>query len=80
MATVDNKGDIEELKALVNKLNAEKSSIALPKSLVFGEGMKLDVERVEVPAQVAEPKAEVAMPELRGNMVKTSSYIRPFYL
>ena len=84
MATVDNKGDIEELKALVNKLNAEKSSIALPKSLVFGEGIKLDVERVEVPAKVAEPKAEpkaeVAMPELRGNVVMTSSYIRPFYL
>ena len=84
MATVDNKGNIEELKALVDKINAQKSSFALPKSLVFGEGMKLDVERVEVPAQVAEPKAEpkaeVAMPELRGNVVMTSSYIRPFYL
>ena len=81
-ATVENKGNIAELKALVDELNAQKSSLALPKSLVFGESMKLDVQRVEVPVQVAEPKAEpkAVKAEVRDNVVMTSSYIRPFYL
>ena len=80
-ATVENKRDIEELKALVAKLNpASTSSVRLPESLVFGEGIKLEVMPVEEVAPVAAPKAEVkvAAPELKGNVVMTNSYIRPF--
>ena len=83
MATVENKGDIAELKALVDALNAaSKSSFALPKSLVFGEGLKLEVAPVEVAASVVEPKAEAkaAKYEVRGDVVKATSRIRPFYL
>ncbi len=80
-ATVENKRDIEELKKLVAELNeASKNSFVLPKSLVFGEGIKLEVMPVEETAPVAAPKAEVkvAAPELKGNVVMTNSYIRPF--
>ena len=80
-ATVENKRNIEELKTLVAELNeASKSSFVLPKSLVFGEGLKLESKRVEESAPVAAPKAEVkaAKPELKGNIVMTNSYIRPF--
>ena len=80
-ATVENKCDIEELKTLVAKLNeASKSSFVLPKSLVFGEGLKLETKPAEEAAPVAAPKAEVkaAKPELKANVVMTSSYIRPF--
>ena len=83
MATVENKGDVAELKALVDELNAaSKSSLALPKSLVFGESMKLEVAPVEVAASVAEPKAEAkaAKAEVRGDVVKATSHIRPFYM
>ena len=82
MATVENKSDIAELKALVDEINAQKSSFALPKSLVFGEGIKLEAVSVEAPASVAEPKAEIkaAKAEVRGDVVKPSSHIRPFYL
>ena len=80
-ATVENKRDIEELKALMAELYpASTSSARLPESLVFGEGMKLEVMPVEETAPVAAPKAEVkvAAPELKGNVVMTNSYIRPF--
>ena len=82
MATVENKSDIAELKALVDEINAQKSSFTLPKSLVFGEGIKLEAVSVEAPASVAEPKAEIkaAKAEVRGDVVKPSSHIRPFYL
>ena len=80
-ATVENKRDIEELKKLVAELYpASTSSVRLPESLVFGEGIKLEVMPVEESAPVAAPKAEVkvATPELKGNVVMTNSYIRPF--
>lgn len=80
-ATVENKRDIEELKALIAELYpASTSSVRLPESLVFGEGIKLEVMPVEETAPVAAPKAEVkvAAPELKGNVVMTNSYIRPF--
>ena len=82
MATVENKSDIAELKALVDGLKAQKNSFTLPKSLVFGEGIKLEAVSVEAPASVAEPKAEIkaAKAEVRGDVVKPSSHIRPFYL
>ena len=82
MATVENKGDVAELKALVDKLNAaSKSSFALPKSLVFGEGYKLEVAPVEVAAPVAEPKAEAKAAKVEANnYVKFTSRIRPFYM
>ena len=42
--TAENKGDIEELKALVAELNADnKSSFALPESLVFDDAAKRSV-------------------------------------
>ncbi len=79
-ATVENKGNIEDLKALVNELNAASKSIALPKSLVFdyNVGVTLDAKAVE--AEVAAPavKAEVAAPATKS--VVKPSYIRPFYM
>ena len=81
IATVENKGNIEDLKTLVNEINsASKSSIALPKSLVVGEvGMTLDVHAVEVAQPQAEVKAEVKA-EAAAPAERVSSYIRPFYL
>ncbi len=82
-ATADNKGDIEELRALVNELNAaSKSSFSLPKSVVIGEGTKFVATSLEVETPVAEVKAEakVAAPVLGGNDVKAGGYIRPFYM
>lgn len=80
-ATVENKRDIKELKELIAELYpASTSSARLPESLVFGEGIKLEVMPVEETAPVAAPKAEVkvAAPELKGNVVMTNLYIRPF--
>ena len=52
-----------------------------PKSLVFGESMKLEVAPVEVAASVAEPKAEAKAAKVEANnYVKFTSRIRPFYL
>lgn len=83
-ATVENKGNIEDLKTLVAELNAaEKSAIALPASVVIAKesGISLDVKSLETVASVApvaEVKAEVAAPAVAP--VKSTSYIRPFYL
>ncbi|MBO5830037.1 MAG: hypothetical protein J6R01_00325 [Alistipes sp.] len=79
-ATAENKGNIEDLKALVNEINAAKSSIALPESLVFGEvGMTLDVQPVEVAQPQAEVKAEAPV-QAKASVKRISSYVRPFYM
>ncbi len=80
IATVENKGNIEDLKALVNEINAAKSSIALPESLVFGEvGITLDVQPVEAAQPQAEVKAEAPV-QAKASVKRISSYVRPFYM
>ena len=83
MATAENKGNIEDLKALVNEINAaEKSAFSLPQSMVIGEnaGMTLEVNALEAP--VAEAKAEVkAVVETKAFAPSyNATYVRPFYL
>ncbi|MBR5133428.1 MAG: hypothetical protein IKV29_04905 [Alistipes sp.] len=82
-ATAENKEDIEELRTLVNELNAaSKSSFSLPESVVIGEGIQFVATSLEVEVPVAEVKAEakVAAPAIEANEVKVGGYIRPFYL
>ena len=80
MATAENKGNIEDLKALVEEVNAASKSYALPASVVIREdaGMQFEAKSVEVELPVAEVKAEVSAPAAPA--VKKSNYIRPFYL
>lgn len=80
MATAENKGNIEDLKALVEEINAASKSYALPASVVIREdaGMQFEAKSVEVELPVAEVKAEVLAPAAPA--VKKSNYIRPFYL
>ena len=82
-ATAENKNDIEELRTLVNELNAaSKSSFSMPTSIVVNEGIQLNAIPAEVELPVAEAKAEVkaAPAVVETNMVKVSNYIRPFYM
>ena len=80
-ATVENKGDIQELKDLVTELNSGKS-FTMPETVVFDtNGITVEVvssEAVELP--VAEAKAEVAAAVETVYVVSPASYIRPFYL
>lgn len=80
MATAENKGNIEDLKALVNEINAASKSYVLPASVVISEdaGMQFEVKSLEAELPVAEVKAEVSAPA--APVVKKSNYIRPFYL
>lgn len=83
IATAENKGNIEDLKTLVNEINAAgKSAYSLPQSMVIGEnaGMTLDVKAIEAP--VAEAKAEVkAVVETKAFAPSyNATYVRPFYL
>lgn len=86
MPTAENKGNIEDLKALVDELNAAaKQSFALPHSILMNEGITLSEGTpvagvVETIAPVAEVKAEAQRPELNPCEVKSAGYIRPFYL
>lgn len=79
-ATVENKGNIEDLKALVNEINAASKSYVLPASVVISEdaAMQFEVKSLEAELPVAEVKAEVSAPAAPA--VKKSNYIRPFYL
>ena len=83
-ATAAEKGKIEDLKALVEELNAaESKSLAMPKSLVVGEQPAVKSASKPVLAPVAESVVETqAMPtfELNSNMVMQLDYIRPFYI
>lgn len=84
MPTAENKGDIEELKALVNELNAASQSYALPESLVIGEDKGIIISDatpvngvVEAVEPVAEVKAEVAV---LNRVFVGGEYVRPFYM
>ena len=84
-ATAENKNDIEELRTLVNELNAaSKSSFSMPTSIVVNEceGIQLNATSLEVELPVAEAKAEVkaAPAVVNNNTVKVGGYIRPFYM
>ena len=84
-ATAENKQDIEELRTLVNELNAaSKSSFSMPTSIVVNEceGIQLNATSLEVELPVAEAKAEVkaAPAVIETNTVKVGGYIRPFYM
>ena len=82
-ATAENKQDIEELRTLVNELNAaSKSSFSMPTSIVVSEGLKFDVISSEVELPVVEAQAEVkaAPAVVETNAVKVGGYIRPFYM
>ena len=80
-ATAENKQDIEELRTLVNELNAaSKSSFSMPTSIVVNEceGIQLNATSLEVELPVAEAKAAPAV--VNNNTVKVGGYIRPFYM
>ena len=83
-ATAENKDDIEELRALVNELNAaSKSSFSMPQSIVVSEGISLSAVKVETAENNVEFKAEtkaVAPATIETNVVKIGGYIRPFYM
>lgn len=82
-ATVENKNDIEELRTLVNELNAaSKSSFSMPTSIVVSEGLQFNAISSEVELPVAEVKTEVkaAPAVVETNLVKVGGYIRPFYM
>ena len=83
-ATAENKDDIEELRALVNELNAaSKSSFSMPQSIVVSEGISLSAVKVETAENNVEFKAEtkaVAPATIETNVVKVGGYIRPFYM
>ena len=84
MPTAENKGDVEELKALVNELNAASKSFTLPESLVIGEDKGITIsnvtlanEAVEAVEPVAEVKAEAAV---LNRVFVGGEYVRPFYM
>ena len=84
MPTAENKGDIADLKALVDELNAASKSFVLPESLVIGEdkgiiisNVTLANEVVEAVEPIAEVKAEAAV---LNRVFVGGEYVRPFYL
>ena len=85
MPTAENKGDIAELKALVDELNAASKSFALPQSVVYHEGIKISSQKVNTEVVVAQPalqsevKAE-AQAINPNEVIAGGSYIRPFYM
>ena len=85
MPTAENKGDIAELKALVDELNAASKTFALPQSVVYHEGIKISYQKVNTEVVVAQPalqsevKAE-AQAINPNEVIAGGSYIRPFYM
>ena len=82
-ATAENKNDIEELRALVNELNAaSKSSFSMPASIVVNEGIQFNAisSEVELPAVEAKAEVKAAPAVIETNVVKVGGYIRPFYM
>ena len=84
MPTAENKGDIADLKALVDELNAASKSFVLPESLVIGETKSITIsnvtlanEVVEAVEPVAEVKAEAAV---LNRVFVGGEYVRPFYM
>ena len=52
--TINNKSNIEELRALVNELNsASKSNLSMPTSIIVNEGISLSAVKVETENNVA---------------------------
>ena len=85
MPTAENKGDIAELKALVDELNAASKSFALPQSVVYHEGIKISYQKVNTEVVVAQPtmQSEVKAEAQALNpteVIAGGSYIRPFYM
>lgn len=85
MPTAENKGDIAELKALVDELNAAEKSFATPHNVEFSEG--ITISHVEIKNNVVEAKpaakaeAKVETPALNPNeVIVGGGYVRPFYL
>lgn len=85
LPTAENKGDIAELKALVDELNAASKSFALPQSVVYHEGIQISRQKVNTevvaaqPALQSEVKAE-AQALNPNEVIAGGSYIRPFYM
>lgn len=85
MPTAENKGDIAELKALVDEINAASKSFALPQSVVYHEGIHISYQKVNTevvaaqPALQSEVKAE-AQAINPNEVIAGGSYIRPFYM
>lgn len=85
MPTAENKGDIAELKALVDEINAASKSFALPQSVVYHEGIQISYQKVNTevvaaqPALQSEVKAE-AQAINPNEVIAGGSYIRPFYM
>ena len=85
MPTAENKGDIAELKALVDELNAASKSFTLPQSVVYHEGIQISYQKVNTevvaaqPALQSEVKAE-AQALSHNEVIAGGSYIRPFYM
>ncbi len=84
MPTAENKGDIADLKALVDELNAASQSFVLPESVVIGENQGITIsnvtlvnEVVEAVEPVAEVKAEAAV---LNRVFVGGEYVRPFYM
>ncbi|MBR2437281.1 MAG: hypothetical protein IKB24_07170 [Alistipes sp.] len=84
LPTAENKGDIADLKALVDELNAASKSFVLPESLVIGETKGITIsnvtlanEVVEAVEPVAEVKAEAAV---LNRVFVGGEYVRPFYM
>ena len=86
-ATAETKGDINELKALVDELNAESDksskSFYMPESVVIGKntGITLTFESAEVEMPTFEAKAEPKSVEVEAFTPSyNATYIRPFYM
>jgi hypothetical protein len=88
--TAENKGDIEELRKLVNELNAaQKSHFSVPASIVVNEngGLTLSAVKISSEVNVAEA-AEAVVTEtaketpavVRTEVKALGNYIRPFYI
>ncbi len=84
MPTVENKGDIADLKALVDELNAVSKSFVLPEPLVLAPAQGITIsnvtlanEVVETVEPVAEVKAEAAV---LNSVFVGGEYVRPFYM
>ena len=85
LPTAENKGDIAELKALVDEINAASKSFALPQSVVYHDGIKISYQKVNTEVVAAQPtmqsevKAE-AQALNPNEVIAGGSYIRPFYM
>ncbi len=85
LPTAENKGDIAELKALVDELNAASKSFSLPQSVVYHEGIQISRQKVNTDVVAAQPtmqsevKAE-AQALNPNEVIAGGSYIRPFYM